>query len=45
MTSTPMQNTFQDNYSILDTNNAHHEEVLTLLHVPNTAWCVVDRAS
>lgn len=37
MRSTSMKNTFQDNYTILDTNNAHPEEVLTLLHFPNTA--------
>jgi hypothetical protein len=37
MWSIQMKNTFQDNYTISDTNNAHPEEILTLLHFPNTA--------
>ena len=37
MWSISMKNTFKDNYTILDTSDAHPEEVLTLLHFPNTA--------
>jgi len=32
-----MKNTFQDNYTILDTNNAHPENVPILIHFPDTA--------